>query len=131
MEFNDQWIKINRVKLNISKTKYILFQSRSLHNSLPSFSIEGETLTSVCQTKFFVQIDENLNWSFQINKVFSKLPRMCGILYRIRDNLTTEALLNICYTLCYPHNMVYCVLVRPANKQTNRDSTFSNLRFNS
>ena len=35
---------------------------------------------------------------------------MCGILYKIRDCLTTEAMLSIYYTLCYPH-MIYCVSI--------------------
>ena len=73
LEFINQWIKINILKSNISQTKYISFQKRFLHNSLPPLTIEGETLTSMNHTKFLgVQIDENFNWKFQINDVFSK-----------------------------------------------------------
>lgn len=35
---------------------------------------------------------------------------MCGILYRIRNNLTPESLTSIYYTLCYPH-LIYCVSI--------------------
>lgn len=35
---------------------------------------------------------------------------MCGILYRVRHQLTTESMLSIYYTLCYPH-LIYCVSI--------------------
>lgn len=50
-----------------------------------------------------VIIDENINFKYEINFVISKFSVMCGILYRIRNNLTQETLLSIQYTLCYPH----------------------------
>ena len=39
-----------------------------------------------------------------------KISRMCGILYKIRNKLTTEALISIYYTICYPH-IIYCISV--------------------
>ena len=51
-----------------------------------------------------------MNWNQQISFVKNKLARMCGILYRVRNNLTPESLTSIYYTLCYPH-LTYCVSV--------------------
>ena len=109
LELVNEWIKINKLKLNISKTNYTLFQNRSLHYQLPPLLLEGNTVNCVTHTKFLgVHIDCNLNWNYQINDVFFKLSRMNGILYKIRNHLTVEALLSIYYTLCYPH-LTYCV----------------------
>ena len=55
-------------------------------------------------------MNENVNWNRQITFVTTKSARMCGILYRIRNNLTPESLTSIYYTLCYPH-LTYCVSV--------------------
>lgn len=111
LHFINQWIQINKLKLNISKTNYILFQNRSLDYHLPPVLLEGEILKNVSHTKFLgVVIDKNLNWNYQINNVYLKLSRMCGMLYKVRNHLTTEAMLSIYYTLCYPH-LIYCVSV--------------------
>ena len=39
-----------------------------------------------------------------------KLSKAGGILYRVRNQLTQKALLNVYFTLCYPH-IIYCVSV--------------------
>ncbi len=40
----------------------------------------------------------------------SNLAKSCGILYRIRYNLTTEALRRLYYSLCYPY-LIYCLSI--------------------
>ena len=105
------WIHINKLKLNISKTNYILFQNRSLKKQMPPLSLEGETIKQANQIKFLgVRIDENLNWRYHIEEVCLKLSKMCGILYKVRGNLTTEAMISIYYTLCYSR-LIYCVAI--------------------
>ncbi len=99
-----QWLKSNELKLNVKKTNCIFFQNRSLKNYLPPVQLEGESLIQVSRTKFLgVRIDENLNWKFHIDDVCLKLSKLCGVLCKIRNNLTAESLLSIYYTLCYPH----------------------------
>lgn len=106
-----QWIKSNNLKLNVSKTNYILFQNRSLNNVMPHIQLQGETLTQMNCTKFLgVLIDEHLNWKFHIDEVCLKVSKICGIMYKIRYNLTQDALISVYYTLCYPH-LTYCVSV--------------------
>ena len=107
----NNWIKFNKLKINVAKTKYILFQNRSIKTTLPPVSLEGNLIERVVHTKFLgVYIDENLNWNHHINEVCLKLSRACGILYRIREYLTTDAMMTIYYTLCYPY-INYCMSV--------------------
>lgn len=94
------WIKCNELKLNISKTNYILFQNRSIKNILPPIQLEGNTLNHVNHVKFLgVRVDENLNWKLHIDDITLKVSKICGIMYKIRHNLTTDALISIYYTL--------------------------------
>ena len=103
-----QWIKSNKLKLNVSKTNYIFFQNRSIKKHLPPLQLEGETISQVCHTKFLgVRIDENLNWRFHIDDVFLEISKICGIMYKIRHNLTTESLISIYYTLCYTYGQAH------------------------
>lgn len=105
------WIHSNKLKINISKTKYILFQNRSLNHTIPPIILDGEYIEQVKHTKFLgVTIDENLNWINHIDNINNKLSKATGILYRVRHNLTTEAMLSIYYTLFYPH-LTYCVSI--------------------
>ena len=74
-------------------------------------TLDGTILERVSFTRYLgIFIDENINWKCQINSVVTKLSKMCGILYRIRNSLTPESLTSIYYTLCYPH-LIYCASV--------------------
>ena len=105
------WLESNNLNLNLNKTNYILFQNRSRKYYIPQVIVKGEQVQRVSHTKFLgLHIDENVNWSYHINEVCTKLSKICGVLYRVRDQLTTESLLSIYYTLCYPH-LIYCVSI--------------------
>ena len=91
-------VKNNKLKLNIAKPNYIVFQNRSIDYHLPPLLLEGETLNNVTHTKLLgVHRDKNLNWNYQINNVYSKSSKMCGILYKVRNYLTTESMISIYY----------------------------------
>lgn len=93
------------------KTNYIIFHNRSIKIDMAPVRLEDTELERVCYTKFLgFFVDESVNWNYQINFVTSKISLICGILYRVRNNLTPEALISIYYTLCYPH-LLYCVSV--------------------
>ena len=67
-------VKNNKLKLNIAKPNYIVFQNRSIDYHLPPLLLEGETLNNVTHTKLLgVHRDKNLNWNYQINNVYSKI----------------------------------------------------------
>ena len=58
-----KWVTANKLAVNIKKTNYILFQSRSVVNNLGSVFYGGCKLNRVASTKFLgITIDENLNW---------------------------------------------------------------------
>lgn len=68
------WISANQLKLNISKSNLILFQNRSLKNSLQPVPIEDEFIRQVKCTKFLgILIDENLNFKQHIDLLCTKL----------------------------------------------------------
>lgn len=39
-----KWIYSNKLQLNIKKTDYILFKNRSIQNSIPQLSLDGEVI---------------------------------------------------------------------------------------
>lgn len=118
LEKISSWTRINNLSLNTNKTNFIFFQNRSVRHNFPPVTITGNTVDRVKFTKFLgVYLDENINWNQHISFTVNKLARMCGILYRIRNNLTPEAITSIYYTLCYPH-LTYCVAIWACTWQT-------------
>ena len=90
---------------------YFRTGDRSVRQCLPPVLHNGERIERVQYTKFLgVVIDEHLDWSQHIKEVCLKLSRTCGILYKIRKQLTTDAMLSIYYTLAYPF-LYYCISV--------------------
>ena len=81
-------VKANQLNLNITKTKYTLFQNHSIKNDMPPLLLENQIIERVHHIKFLgVHIDKNLNWSYHINDVCMKLAEVCGVLYRVRHQL--------------------------------------------
>ena len=46
-------------------------------------------------------LDKNMSWQSHIDYLSSRLSKVCGIIYLIRNNLTIEAMLSIYYCLFY------------------------------
>ena len=99
------WIKSNKLKLNISKTNYIIFHNRSVNNSILPISLDGEPIKQISHTKFLgVTIDENLNWKYHIDNTCLKLSKITSILYRVRHDLSKETIISI-YSLYVIHTL--------------------------
>lgn len=106
-----KWIKVNKLKLNINKSKLIIFQNRSVVTNFHPVIFGDQPMERVAYTNFLgVIVDEYLNWKMHIQSVCLKLSKICGIIYRIRHQLTKEAMVCIYYSLCYPH-ITYCLSV--------------------
>lgn len=66
-------IQSNKVKLNISKTSFILFQNRSTKNFIPQLMLNEEKLNQVIHTKFLgIIVDESINCKLHIDRTCSR-----------------------------------------------------------
>ena len=93
------WLKANKLSLNIVKTKYMIFRysQRSL-NSLPqvNLSIDGHTLERVTHFDFLgLTINETLNWKDHLHKVGTKISKVICILARTKKFLNSSILTKI------------------------------------
>jgi hypothetical protein len=107
-----EWLKANKLSLNVNKTHYMVFRSRRC----PSFtncslSINDVVIEMVEHTKFLgVTIDSFLTWQKHISSVKGKVARGLGIICKAKRNLSKESLLTLYYSIIYPH-LIYCVEV--------------------
>ena len=90
-----KWLDTNKLSLNIDKTNYIIFHSKS--NKLPSeplIKIGKQHIKRVKFVKFLgLLLDENLEWKYHLNELSKKLARTCGIFFKIRYLLPSDVLL--------------------------------------
>ena len=110
------WLKANRLSLNIKKSKLILFQKKQsdFDNKSISIKLDGCKLDPTDNVKYLgVYIDKFVSWDF--------LSRANGILCKLRHFTTKETLLSIYYTIFYSH-MTYGCLVWSLTTIKNMDS---------
>ena len=80
------WIANNKITVNTSKTKVMLFGSqRKTNNSILNVHLNNVRLEQVSVFKYIgLWFDPHLKWDTHINKVASKISQKTGVLRRIR-----------------------------------------------
>ena len=106
------WFKTNKLALNETKTKFIVFHTQS--NKPPDtfkITLNNVDLERVANTKFLgVMIQENLRWKTHIDYVCNRVSRATAVLARLKYYLPKHALLLIYNSLCISH-MSYAISV--------------------
>ena len=90
----NSWINCNRLTLNSDKTHYLIFhRKKTIPVNIDQLKINSIPITQKSNTNFLgVILDTKLNWKDHISHVQSKVNKQCGILYQVRDALSTKAL---------------------------------------
>ena len=77
------WLLINKIKINIDKTNYILFNFRQ-NVQLPELYIGDGAVSRVSEVKFLgVILDENLRYSSHVDFVSGKVSKIVGLHKRL------------------------------------------------
>ena len=104
-----EWLKINKLSLNLKKTHFMIFRKNREKVMVKSDLIVSNTVISMVQkTKFLgVIIDPRLNFFNHIQYIKSKVARGIGILYKCRKFFSSTTLLTLYYSFIYPY-LNYC-----------------------
>jgi len=79
------WLKSNRLTLNISKSKFMLITKKRINLSNFSVNLNGTELEECDNYKYLgVYFDKNLNWKKHIDYICEKISKSCGILAKLR-----------------------------------------------
>lgn len=104
------WFKANKLTINSTKSKYILFTSRSknLNEASLKLFIDNFELEQVYTIKYLgVTLDCHLNWKNHIKNVCSRLASVCYVLLRARMYFQLSTLKVIYFSLFHCH-LTYC-----------------------
>ncbi len=81
LDLINNWLKCNKLSLNIGKSKYIIFHNPQTKVDYLNIKIENTYIERVKEFDFQgLIINENLNWKAHINKIANKISKRIGIL---------------------------------------------------
>lgn len=106
------WLAVNKLSLNASKTKYMIFhyQQRKIEKSeIPKLNINGTQIELVDDFNFLgLTIDKNITWCSHINKIANKIARIIGIMNRLKRSLPYNAL-KLMYDSLIGSHLQFCI----------------------
>ena len=91
------WVTGNGLKLNLGKTKYMIFTNRHNVERDLNLTLNGTKIEYTEQERFLgVILDNKLSWSAHINLLSAKLSRNAGIIYRLKG-IVSQSILKTLY----------------------------------
>ena len=101
-----EWLNINKLSLNVNKTKYMIFHNyqRDIKSCIPDVRINNQSIERVSEFNFLgLTIDEHLNWNAHIQKISNKIAKSIGIINRLKRYLPLSILRTLYNALVLPH----------------------------
>ena len=103
-----EWLRANKLSINIDKTNFILFHNNRdkdhLPLKLPTLCINDAPIKQLVPTKFLgVQIDENINWTHHITLTENKLAKQLGLLYKAKPFLNRKSMINLYFSFIHTY----------------------------
>ena len=110
LELVTEWCNSNKLKLNASKSEIMIVSNREFEGN-PDVLVAGNPIGYTDHFKYLgVHIDAKLKFKFHIDELKTRLNRLCGISYRLKNhfNLQTARMM---YYSCVYSVATYCIAV--------------------
>ena len=105
------WLKANKLGLNVIKTEFMLLGSSQRilkFGSLIAIRVDNNLIRRTSFVKYLgVIIDETLSWDMQIDSISKKVRKNIGVIKHVRDSVPKESLTLLYKTLVEPY-FRYC-----------------------
>ena len=101
-----EWLCVNKLSLNIPKTKFMIFhyRQRDVENIIPNLEINNHIIERVKEFNFLGMLfDEHLDWNQHIHKTANKISRTLGMMNRLKHTLPHFTLKLLYNSLILPH----------------------------
>lgn len=99
-----EWITANRLKINVEKTKYILYSYRGQNSLRQPIKIGHEIVEQTDCVKFLgIKIDEKLTFSHHVSHISNKISSCLGMLCRLREFVPLSILGSVYNAIVLPH----------------------------
>ena len=85
------WLAVNKLSLNVQKTKFMIFHYRQrilTENDIPHLMINNTLIEQVTEFNFLgLTVNEFMNWNSHTQKIANKVSRTLGVLNRLKRYL--------------------------------------------
>ena len=107
----NEWLKANRLSLNVDKSSFMLFtHSQARHDDI-QIRLGDRTINQVKSIKFLgIHIDNRLSFNDHIANLARKLSQTIGIMYKMSSFVPSNILKMIYFSLFYPH-LIYGISI--------------------
>ena len=98
------WLKVNKLSLNLHKTKAMVFHMPNRKVNIPRLKLDDHEIQIVDEFNFlgFV-LDKHLTWDKHLKMLATKISKISGVLCRLKHFLPQRILLSIYNSLVLPH----------------------------
>ena len=99
----DNWLSANNIRIDIDKTKYIIFSYRS-KIVVPEIKYGTECIEQTNCVKFLcLCLEKNLSFTSHINLIAKKMSKSLGTLAKRKFILPANIMVNLYYSLIHPY----------------------------
>ena len=106
------WLAVNKLSLNVKKTKFMVFytSNKDISQIIPSLMIGGKPIERVKNFDFLgLTINEKMSWKSHVNKISNKVSKYVGVLNRLKRYLPGH-ILKIIYVSLIQSNLNYSLM---------------------
>ena len=119
------WVDSNGLKMNLKKTKYMLFANRNAKIYDINIQISNTIIERTEEERFLgIIMDSKLNWNAHRQKLASKLSRNVGILRKLKGIVPLNVI-KLLYNSFIQSHLYYCPSVWGLGPKSSLDKIFS------
>jgi hypothetical protein len=98
------WLKLNKLTLNIQKTKAMAFHTPQRKINVPKIQIDNHVIEYVAEFNYLgIYLDRHLNWKKHLDVIRFKISRVSGIMNKLKHFLPQAVLITLYNSLISPH----------------------------
>ena len=107
----NEWLVINKLSLNIAKSKFMVFHMHRKHIEAPAPKINNIIIEKVNEFNFLgLTLDTHLNWKKHSEHISNRCARIIGILNRLKQELPLRIKIMLYNKLLVPQ-INYCLTI--------------------
>jgi hypothetical protein len=104
------WLTVNKLSLNVGKTKFTLFHTKQKKVKAPIIKINDNIIERLTDFNFLgLIINENLSWKSHANKISNSISKTTGVLNRLKNLLPQKIKITLYNSMIVSH-LNYCIL---------------------
>ena len=121
----ENWVNSNGLKMNLKKTKYMLFANKNAKTYDINVQISNTIIERTEEERFLgIIMDSKLNWNAHRQKLASKLSRNVGILRKLKGIVPLNVI-KLLYSSFIQSHLYYCPSVWGLGPKSSLDKIFS------